>query len=46
MEIFRLKDYQNKNILIIGNKPIKQLSKEQIDFINSFDIIIRINGME
>lgn len=45
MEIFRLKDYQNKNILIIGNKPIKQLSKEQIDFINSFDIIIRVNGM-
>ena len=45
MKIFRLKDYQDKNILIIGNKPIKQLSKEQIDFINSFDIIIRINGM-
>ena len=45
MEIFRLKDYQDKNILIIGNKPIKQLSKEQIDFINSFDIVIRVNGM-
>jgi hypothetical protein len=45
MNTFRLKDYQNKNILIIGNKPIKQLSKEQIDFINSFDIIIRVNGM-
>ena len=43
--MFRLKDYQDKNILIIGNKPIKQLSKEQIDFINSFDIIIRVNGM-
>lgn len=45
MEIFRLKDYQDKNILIIGNKPIKQLSQEQIDFINSFDIVIRVNGM-
>ena len=45
MEIFTLKDYQSKNILIIGNKPIKQLTKEQIDFINSFDIIIRVNGM-
>ena len=45
MEIFRLKDYQNKNILIIGNKPIKKLSKEEIDFINSFDIVIRVNGM-
>lgn len=45
MEIFRLKDYQDKNILIIGNKPIKQLSEEQIDFINSFDIVIRVNGM-
>lgn len=45
MEIFRLKDYQDKKILIIGNKPIKQLSKEQIDFINSFDIVIRVNGM-
>ena len=22
MEIFRLKDYQDKNVLIIGNKPI------------------------
>jgi hypothetical protein len=45
MEIFRLKNYQDKNILIIGNKPIKQLSEEQINFINSFDIIIRVNGM-
>lgn len=45
MEIFSLKNYQDKNVLIIGNKPIKQLSKEQIDFINSFDIVIRVNGM-
>lgn len=45
MIIFSLKNYQDKNVLIIGNKPIKQLSKEQIDFINSFDIIIRVNGM-
>lgn len=31
MEIFRLKDYQDKNILIIGNKPIKQLFNLDID---------------
>ena len=45
MDIFRLSNYKDKKILIIGNKPIPQLSKEKIDFINSFDIIIRVNGM-
>lgn len=35
-----------KKILIIGNKVLsKQLTQEQIDYINSFDIIIRVNRM-
>ena len=35
-----------KKILIIGNKELsKQLTQEQIDYINSFDIIVRVNRM-
>ena len=45
MNIFRLSDYKDKKILIIGNKPIQHLSEEKTMFINSFDIIIRVNGM-
>lgn len=35
----------NQKVLIIGNKPTEQLSEEQIKLINSFDVIIRMNGM-
>lgn len=42
---FEPADYIGKNILIIGNKPVEQLSDDAINYINSFDIIIRSNGM-
>jgi hypothetical protein len=45
MDIFRLSDFKDKKILIIGNKPIQHLSEEKIMFINSFDVIVRVNGM-
>lgn len=38
-------EYSGKKILLIGNKPIKQLTDEQISIINSYDIIVRCNGM-
>lgn len=45
MDIFRLSDFKDKKILIIGNKPVQHLSEEKIMFINSFDVIVRVNGM-
>ena len=45
MVILNITDYVNKNILLIGNKPIEQLTENQINYINSFDIIVRCNGL-
>jgi hypothetical protein len=45
MVILNITDYINKNILLIGNKPIEQLTENQINYINSFDIIVRCNGL-
>lgn len=37
----------SKKVLIFGNKPLdKKLTDEQIKFINSFDIIVRLNKMD
>lgn len=38
-------DFIDKKILLIGNKPVEQLADEQIAIINSYDIIVRTNGM-
>lgn len=38
-------DYVGKRILLIGNKPQEQMSDEQIALINSYDVIVRCNGM-
>ena len=38
-------DFLNKKILLIGNKPIDTLTEEQIAKINSYDVIVRCNGM-
>lgn len=38
-------DFIDKKILLIGNKPVEQLTDEQIAIINSYDIIVRTNGM-
>ena len=38
-------DFIGKKILLIGNKPVESLSDEQVDKINSYDIIVRSNGM-
>lgn len=36
-----------KRLLLFGNKPLdKKLSQEQIDHINSFDVIVRVNKMD
>ena len=45
MVILNITDYKDKNILLIGNKPIEQLTEKQLDFINSFDVIVRCNGL-
>lgn len=38
-------DFIDKKILLIGNKPIESLTDEQLAKINSYDIIVRCNGM-
>ena len=38
-------NFIDKRILLIGNKPVEKLTNEQTAIINSYDIIVRCNGM-
>lgn len=38
-------NFIDKRILLIGNKPVEQLKDEQIAIINSYNIIVRTNGI-